>query len=195
MPPSAISGTPYFRAMREHSRIAVIWGTPTPATIRVVQIEPGPMPTLMPSAPALISASAASAVAILPAIISTPGKVDLARMMASITPWEWPWAVSITITSTPALRSASIRASISSVGPTAAPTRKRPKPSLQALGYFLTFSISLIVIKPLRKRSLSTTSNFSTLVCLRCSFACSRVVPTETVTRLRFVILEEIGKS
>ena len=30
---------------------AVICGTPTPATMRVVQIEPGPMPTLTPSAP------------------------------------------------------------------------------------------------------------------------------------------------
>ncbi len=25
--------------------IAVIWGTPTPVTIRVVHIEPGPIPT------------------------------------------------------------------------------------------------------------------------------------------------------
>jgi hypothetical protein len=31
--------------------IALICGTPTPATMRVVQIEPGPMPTLTPSAP------------------------------------------------------------------------------------------------------------------------------------------------
>jgi hypothetical protein len=38
---------------------AVICGTPTPATMRVVQIEPGPMPTLTPSAPASTSASAA----------------------------------------------------------------------------------------------------------------------------------------
>ena len=33
--------------------IAVSCGTPTPATMRVVQIEPGPMPTLMASAPAV----------------------------------------------------------------------------------------------------------------------------------------------
>ena len=32
--------------------MAVICGTPTPATTRVVQIEPGPMPTLTASAPA-----------------------------------------------------------------------------------------------------------------------------------------------
>jgi len=41
---------------------------PTPATMRVVQIEPGPMPTLTASAPASTSACAASAVAMLPAI-------------------------------------------------------------------------------------------------------------------------------
>ena len=46
---------------------AEIWGTPTPATIRVVQIEPGPMPTLTASAPASMSARAASTVTTLPA--------------------------------------------------------------------------------------------------------------------------------
>jgi hypothetical protein len=35
--------------------MAVSCGTPTPATIRVVQIEPGPIPTLTASAPASIS--------------------------------------------------------------------------------------------------------------------------------------------
>ncbi len=38
------------------SMIAVICGTPTPATTRVVQIDPGPTPTFTASAPALISA-------------------------------------------------------------------------------------------------------------------------------------------
>ena len=38
------------------SMMAVSCGTPTPATMRVVQIEPGPMPTLTASAPASISA-------------------------------------------------------------------------------------------------------------------------------------------
>ena len=46
----------------------MICGTPTPATTRVVQIEPGPTPTFTASAPASISASAASPVAMLPAI-------------------------------------------------------------------------------------------------------------------------------
>src|ERR1700693_5399767 len=67
MPPSAIKDTPYFLAILAHSAIAVICGTQIPATTLVVQMDPGPMPTLMASTPALISASAASAVAILPA--------------------------------------------------------------------------------------------------------------------------------
>ncbi len=60
MPPSAISGTPASRAARAHSAMAVICGTPAPETTRVVQIEPGPMPTLMPSTPSEISSRAPS---------------------------------------------------------------------------------------------------------------------------------------
>ena len=59
--------TPWRAATREHSWIAVSWGTPTPATMRVVQIEPGPTPTFTASAPASISAAVASPVAMLPA--------------------------------------------------------------------------------------------------------------------------------
>ena len=69
MPPSAITGTPAFCAAFAASITAVSCGTPTPATIRVVQIEPGPMPTFTASAPASISALAPSAVATLPAMI------------------------------------------------------------------------------------------------------------------------------
>ena len=46
---------------------AVSCGTPTPATTRVVQIEPGPMPTFTPSAPESINDLVASAVATFPA--------------------------------------------------------------------------------------------------------------------------------
>ena len=60
MPPSAITGTPCSRAAREASAMAVICGIPAPVTMRVVQMEPGPMPTLMASAPASMSAKAPS---------------------------------------------------------------------------------------------------------------------------------------
>src|SRR5262249_10359028 len=69
MPPSEITGTFCLRQASTASTTAVSCGTPTPATTRVVQIEPGPMPTLTASAPASISALAPSAVATLPATI------------------------------------------------------------------------------------------------------------------------------
>ena len=59
-PPSAIIGTPASRPARAASITAVSCGTPTPATMRVVQIEPGPIPTFTASAPASIRARAAS---------------------------------------------------------------------------------------------------------------------------------------
>src|SRR6266571_753068 len=63
-PPSAITGTS--AAPCTPSRIAVIWGIPTPVTTRVVQIEPGPTPTLTASTPRSTSARAPSVVATLP---------------------------------------------------------------------------------------------------------------------------------
>ena len=55
--------------------MAVIWGTPTPATTRVVQIEPGPTPTLTASTPASMRACAPSVVATLPPMMSMPSNV------------------------------------------------------------------------------------------------------------------------
>src|SRR3954447_10979221 len=67
IPPSPITGTPRLAATPATSWTAVTWGTPTPETTRVVQIEPGPIPTLTASAPASIKARVPSAVATLPA--------------------------------------------------------------------------------------------------------------------------------
>ena len=88
MPPSATIVTPSFSRARAQSLMAVIWGTPTPATTRVVQIDPGPIPTLTASAPALASATAPSAVATLPAMICALGKVLRTSATASSTPRE-----------------------------------------------------------------------------------------------------------
>ncbi len=85
MPPSAITGMPAFFAASTASMMAVSCGTPTPATMRVVQIEPGPMPTLMASAPQSISALAPSAVATLPATTCTAFDSFLMRVTASST--------------------------------------------------------------------------------------------------------------
>ena len=150
MPPSAIRGTPVLAAISAQSIMAVIWGTPMPAITRVVQIVAGPIPTLMASAPAAVKSAAASAVAILPAMRSVSGYLLLKCSMASSTPRECPCAVSITMTSTPCSISAVVRSSASPPTPTAAPTRKRPRSSLQALGYWIVFSMSLTVIKPFK---------------------------------------------
>src|SRR6476661_7840021 len=71
IPPSATRVAFTEASALAQSAIAVICGTPTPATTRVVQIEPGPMPTLTASAPAFDSASAPSPVATLPAPFRT----------------------------------------------------------------------------------------------------------------------------
>src|SRR2546427_1980074 len=74
--------------------MAVICGTPAPVTTRVVQMDPGPIPTLIPSTPARANSHAPSNVATLPAISSTSGSLDLITLMASSTRVEWPWALS-----------------------------------------------------------------------------------------------------
>src|SRR3954465_13060832 len=102
IPPSEMQGTPCRDAARTQLSTAVICGTPTPATTRVVQIEPGPMPTFTASAPASHSAEAASPVQMLPPMTCAVGKFFLAQLTRSSTPCEWPCAVSTTITSTPA---------------------------------------------------------------------------------------------
>ncbi len=74
MPPSAMTGTPCSSATRAQSVIAVTWGTPAPVTMRVVQMLPGPMPTLTASAPRSMRARVPSAVATLPMTSLTSGK-------------------------------------------------------------------------------------------------------------------------
>jgi hypothetical protein len=108
IPPSAITGTPL--AAPAALMIAVSCGTPTPATMRVVQIDPGPMPTLIASAPASASAFAASAVAMFPATTWTELEACFTRSTARATSMLWPWAVSMTMQSQPASISASDRA-------------------------------------------------------------------------------------
>ena len=56
MPPSAIKGMLLDKSFSLMERIAVICGTPIPAIILVVQIDPGPIPILTESTPASIKA-------------------------------------------------------------------------------------------------------------------------------------------
>jgi hypothetical protein len=102
--------------------------------MRVVQIEPGPMPTFTASAPASMSACAPSRVATLPAITCTALESFFTRVTASSTFTEWPWAVSTTITSQPASMRRSERSKPPSPVVVAAATRSRPCASLAAFG-------------------------------------------------------------
>ena len=134
IPPSAMIGTSRFRATEAASITAVSCGTPTPATMRVVQIEPGPIPILTASAPASIKALVPSAVATFPATTCTLFDSFLIRVTDSSTRCECPCAVSTTSTSTPASIKASARAKPRSPTVVAAAARKRPCSSLDASG-------------------------------------------------------------
>ena len=72
--------------------------------------------------------------------------------------------------------------------PMAAPTRRRPLASLQALGYFWTLSMSFMVIRPRRRLFSSTTRSFSMRCSCRCRLASAREVPMGTVINLSLVI-------
>ena len=134
MPPSAMMGTSYSAATWAASNTAVTWGTPMPATTRVVQMEPGPMPIFTQSAPASMRARVPPAVGTLPATSCTSGYRDLMRMTHSRMFREWPWAESRQSTSAPASTRAATRSSTSGVTPMAAPTSRRPCSSRAELG-------------------------------------------------------------
>ena len=70
-PPSAMIGMSRLSATRAQAATDDTIGTPIPATTRVVQMDPAPMPTLTASTPRSIRAVVADAVATLPAIKST----------------------------------------------------------------------------------------------------------------------------
>src|SRR5207249_1011357 len=148
MPPSAMTGTS--PAAATASRIAVTCGTPTPVTTRVVQIEPGPTPTLTASTPRSISAWAPSPVATFPPTSCASGNASRRHPTVSSTPCEWPCAESTTMTSHPASSSARARGSASlAFPPTAAATRRRPCWSLLALGCWRRLKMSFTVMRPL----------------------------------------------
>ena len=65
-------------------------GNPTPATTRVVQIDPGPIPTLTASAPASTRYFAASGVAILPTTTSRVGNRFFTSCNTRTTPFVCP---------------------------------------------------------------------------------------------------------
>ena len=189
MPPSLMMPTFFPLSAAAASSTAVICGTPVPATIRVVQIEPGPMPTLIASAPASAKAFAPAAVATLPAITCMPLNVFLMAFKESITGFVCPCALSRQIMSTPARCNAATRSSVSFVIPTPAPTSSLPKESFTAFGLLFNFKISPKVTSPINLPALFTTGNFSILFFLKMSSAFLRSVPSGAVIRFSLVIM------
>src|SRR3954468_24238429 len=187
IPPSEMQGTPKRDAARTHASTALICGTPTPATTRVVQMLPGPIPTLTASTPASQSAAAPSPVATLPATSSMSLKFLRSERTASTTPFAWPCAVSTQMMSQPARKSACTRSSRSGPTPTAAPTRRRPCSSLAAFGNWRVFSMSLMVMRPLSSYFSSTTRSFSILFTWSSSFAASCEMPSRQVMSSRVI--------
>src|SRR5665213_2901818 len=180
-PPSPMTGTPAARHTCAASKIAVTWGTPTPVTTRVVQIEPGPTPTFTPSAPASIKACAPSRVAMLPPMMSTlTSRFNL--LTISSTAAECPWAVSTTMMSTPTSTKVRARLYDSSPTPTAAATSNRPAASLEANGNWSRLVKSLTVMRPRNRPPSSTSGSFSTLCRRSRSSASSSETPTGAVT-------------
>ena len=92
----------------------------------MVQIDPGPIPTFIASAPDFTNLSAALAVATFPTTMSIFLYFDLTFFSMSITPFVSPWAVSITIASTDDTDKASALSNVSLVTPTAAATLYLP---------------------------------------------------------------------
>src|SRR6056300_187772 len=126
IPPSAITGTPLPFMAAATSKTAENCGKPTPATTLVVQIEPGPIPTLTASAPASTKNLAASGVAMLPTTTSNCLNFDLISLSTFTTPSVCPCAVSIITASTPAFTRASALSTASPVTPIAAVTLNLP---------------------------------------------------------------------
>src|SRR6202161_1014843 len=123
-------------------------------------MDPGPTPTLMPSAPASSRAWAPALVATLPPITSV-SELALTCATMSSTACEWPCAVSTTRKSTPTSVSACARSLASSPTPTAAPTTSRPAGSLVANGNFSLLVKSFTVISPRSRPASSTSGRFS----------------------------------
>ena len=161
---------------------------------RVVQIEPGPMPTLTASAPASTKAKAASAVAMLPATMSMLPNASFTARTVSITPRLWPWAVSTMTASTPASTKAATRSWVSAVTPTAAATRSRPYWSLHELGNSLNLRMSRYVMRPTNWPSPSTTGSFSMRCSRKICSALDKSLPSWVTMRLSLVINSVMGR-
>ena len=149
------------------------------------------MPTLMPLTPRSARYFAPSAVATLPAIISkSPNRARNASMAFAITT-EWPCAMSMTSTSTPARMSSAARSRKSPFAPIAAPTRSRPCASRVASGSRFCLTMSLAVMRPVSTPSLSTSGSFLIFRSIISCCASSSEMSPSCVTRRSSGVIRE----
>ena len=147
MPPSAMQGTPAARQAWAASYTAVSCGTPTPATIRVVQIEPGPIPTLTrPRQPQSWLSTGAGADVAADDLHAVEGGV----VLQAGNHVECQTGLTVGGVDHEHVHASSIRAEArcqaSPRKPTPAATRRRPCSSLVASGYCSVLTKSLTVI-------------------------------------------------
>ena len=185
MPPSAITGTPASAASSTVSMMAVSCGTPTPATTRVVQIEPGPMPTLTASAPASISACAPSAVATLPAItwVSFDRALDRGDGIEHAPGMAVRGVDDDDVDAGVDQRARRARKPVLADAGGGAARAAGPARPCRRAGWASAFSMSLTVIRPMQRQPSSTTSSFSMRCWCSRRLASSRLTPSLTVTR------------
>mmetsp|Transcript_11303 Transcript_11303/g.48238 ORF Transcript_11303/g.48238 Transcript_11303/m.48238 type:complete len:397 (-) Transcript_11303:359-1549(-) len=166
IPPSAKIGTPNCAARRAHLYTAVACPRPTAHTSCVVQMEPLPMPTRRPSAPASSRRLACACVTTLPAMTSTPGTSSFRKRTMAIWYVLSPCDESRMMASRPSAASALARALSPSRVPTAAPQNKRP--CLSTVGApgggrsFLSFTDER-VMRPTSSPAAFTTQSFPRL--------------------------------
>ena len=100
----------------------------------MVQLAPAPIPTLTQSTPASINAFVPSPVATLPAITAIFGLSCFILVIVLKTPFECPWAVSMTIASISTFANSFALSNESPETPIAAATLSLPLESLHAFG-------------------------------------------------------------
>ena len=190
IPPSAMTTCPVFAAASAQSRIAVICGTPTPATIRVVQIDPGPIPTFTASAPGVDQRPR-------PLGGRHVARHDLhrVRVRASAAPPPRPRSSNARAPCRSPPRRRRPRpappTARSPASPTveAAATRSRPSSSLAASGFSTACSVSLSVRSPVSRPPWSTTSSFSIRRASIIPLASPRSAGSRSMARFSLVII------
>ena len=184
-PPSPITGTPAGRQTRAASKIAVTCGTPTPATTRVVQIEPGPDAHLDRVGTGLDQRLGAGLGRDVAAddLHVRGGRVRLdpgRPCPAAAAPGRWRCRRPGRRRRPRPARSPAPRRRRRSRSPR--PTRRRPSASLVAIGYFSVLTKSLTVISPVSRPAASTSGSFSIRCLASSAAASSRRMPSGPVT-------------